>query len=88
MDSDFDIDENDEPVSDQETEEGKRKKKTTGTKAYKVNELITRVTGSSLLPRSTSKWMGETYNPLLVWCTVYNPALRIKPSLETFQTYK
>lgn len=34
VDSDFDIDENDEPVSDQETDEKKTRK--SGTKAYKV----------------------------------------------------
>lgn len=34
VDSDFDIDENDEPVSDQETDDKQKRK--VGTKAYKV----------------------------------------------------
>lgn len=35
MDSDFSIDENDEPVSDHEQEDTKRKRRTLVTKAYK-----------------------------------------------------
>lgn len=36
MDSDFSIDENDEPISDNDEEEGQRKKRRLVTKAYKV----------------------------------------------------
>lgn len=36
VDSDFSIDENDEPISDHEDEEGKRKRGVVVTKAYKV----------------------------------------------------
>lgn len=36
VDSDFSIDENDEPVSDHGDDEEKRKKRQVGTKAYKV----------------------------------------------------
>lgn len=38
MDSDFSIDENDEPVSDSEEEAPKKKRTGVSTKAYKVTE--------------------------------------------------
>lgn len=63
VDSDFSIDENDEPVSDNEGEGEQKKKRRLVTKAYKVSYLSTRIPvifTSSFLGASTNPKKGET----------------------------
>lgn len=61
VDSDFSIDENDEPVSDPDDEEGKsRKRKATSTKAYREPMAKKAKTTSSKSPSTSQQRMPTT----------------------------